>query len=108
MKSIHKISIALLVFLTGVLCVDAARGWETLKTEPTNMQTVARLQEIEIKSASLQIVVTTNHPVQIKVFTILGQQISNETLPAGTSRLTVSAHGVYIVKVGDYTCKLAL
>lgn len=108
MKHIHKIFLALLLATVGAIGVDAARGWESLKAEPANMQTVARLQEIEIKSASLQIVVTTNHPVQIKVFSILGQLISSETIPAGTSRLTVNAHGVYIVKVGDYTCKLAL
>ena len=54
------------------------------------------------------IIITTNHPVQVKVFTILGRLVSSETAPAGKSQLALPAHGVYIVKVGDLTCKVAV
>lgn len=86
----------------------ASRSWETAKTERSDARTVIRESEIEIKSASGVIIVSTNHPVQIKVFTILGRLVNSDTLPAGRSQLILPAHGVYIVKVGDMTCKVAV
>lgn len=85
-----------------------AKGWEQVKTERTDAKTVMRETEIEIKAASGVLLVATNHQVQIKVFTILGRLVSSETIPAGKSQLTLPAHGVYIVKVGDLTCKVAV
>lgn len=88
--------------------VAFAKGWEQPRTERSDARHVVRDSDIEIKAARGVIIVTSSHAVQIKVFTILGQLISSETLPAGTHQLTVQAHGVYIVKAGDLTCKVAL
>lgn len=107
---IARISGLLLLAASAVsspVCVQA-KGWEPVKTERTDAKTVMRETEIEIKAASGMILVSTNHPVQIKVFTILGRLVSAETLSAGKSQLTLPAHGVYIVKVGDLTCKVAV
>lgn len=96
-----------------LLCIpraamSAPRGWETVRTERSDAKPVARDTEIEIKTARGVIIVSANHPVQVKVFTILGQLISSETVGTGTSQLQLGAHGVYIVKAGDITCKVAL
>ena len=85
-----------------------AKSWEPVKTERQDAKVVMRETEIEIKAASGMLFVSTNHPIQIKVFTILGRLVNTETLPAGKSQLTLPAHGVYIVKVGDLTCKVAV
>lgn len=85
-----------------------AKGWEVPKTERTDARQAANNSDIEIKTARGVIIVTANHPSQIKVFTILGQLITSENLPAGTFQFTVPAHGVYIIKAGDLTCKAAL
>lgn len=69
---------------------------------------VASANEIEIRTQNGAIIVSTNTPTQIKVFTILGQLISQENLPSGVSRLEIGTHGVFIVKVGGLTCKVAL
>lgn len=82
--------------------------WEPLKTERTDAKTVVKETELEIKTASSTIIVTSNHSVQIKIFTILGRLVSSETLPAGTSQLSLPAHGVYLVKIGNLTCKVAI
>lgn len=106
----HRI-IHILVALTflGVFASEAAtRTWEPLKTERTDTRLAARQGEVEIRFTRGVITVSTPRPVQIKVFTILGQLVSADTLPAGTSQLTVSSHGVYIVKTPDLTCKVAL
>lgn len=86
----------------------APKGWEPIKQERADAKQVLRDTELEIKAASGVIIVNTNHPVQIKVFTILGRLVSSETVGAGRSQLQLPAHGVYIVKVGDLTCKVAV
>lgn len=87
-----------------------ARNWESLKGNDRLQQSrvVKQTVDIEVRSSRGTIIVTTNRPVQVRVFSILGQLISQETLPAGTSILELNTHGVYIVKIGDMTCKVAL
>lgn len=91
--------------LTPALC--EAKGWEAVRADVSGLSSVANDNDVEIRVAPGHLVVVASQSVQIKVFTILGQVVSSETLPAGTSRLQLS-HGVYIVKVGDLTCKIAV
>lgn len=100
---------ALLIALLSPLPLSAAPSkWETPRQERTDIKTVARDNDVEIKAAKGIIVVSSPKPVQIKVYTILGQLVSRETLPAGTSQLSVSSHGIYIIRTGELTCKVAL
>ncbi len=99
----------LTVALTMALpSMGAVNKWEPLKSERADAKTVVRETEVEIKTASSTIIVTSNHNVQIKIFTILGRLVNSETLPPGTNQLTLPAHGVYIVKIGNLTCKVAV
>lgn len=91
-----------------VPAMSATRTWEPVKTERADAKSVIRETDIEIKAASGVIIVNCNHQTQIKIFTILGRMVSNETLPAGKSQMQLPAHGVYIVKIGDLTCKVAV
>ncbi len=84
-----------------------AKGWEPVRTDVSGLSCVTHDNEVEIRVAPGHVIVETSLPIQIKVFTILGQVVSNETLQAGVSRLPLS-HGVYIVKAGDLTCKIAV
>lgn len=86
----------------------AAKDWEQPKTEHRDAKSIVKEAEIEILTAPSTIIVVSSHQVQIKVFSILGRLISAETLQPGTSQLTVGAHGVYIIKAGELTCKVAV
>lgn len=101
-------TLLLLAAMSAVPLSAATKGWEIIKEERIDAKSVVRETELEIKSASGIIIINTNHPVQIKVFTILGRLVSSETVQAGKSQLQLPAHGVYIVKVGDLTCKVAV
>lgn len=46
--------------------------------------------------------------LQVKVFTILGQLISQESLSSGSHRLRISSRGVYILKVGESTIRITI
>lgn len=104
----YLLTLTLLVMAAAAPVCAAAKGWEPIKTERADAKHVARDAEFEIKSASKAIIVSTNHPMQIKIFTILGRLVSSDTIPQGTSQFILPAHGVYIVKIGDLTCKVAV
>lgn len=109
-RFIRNILILSTISLIGALPVHAARNWESLKGNDRLQQArvVKQTVDIEVRSSRGTIIVTTSRPVQVRVFSILGQMISQETLPAGTSILELNMHGVFIVKIGDMTCKVAL
>ncbi|MBD5268203.1 MAG: T9SS type A sorting domain-containing protein [Bacteroides sp.] len=99
---------AALMLLSSTPAFAAPAKWETPKTERTDVKTVVKDSETEIKVARGVIVIQSNRPTQVKVYTILGQLVSRETLPAGQSQLSLSTHGVYIIKTPELTCKVAL
>lgn len=90
------------------VAAESASGWESVKSDLRDAKSVIKDSEIEILTTSSCIIVNSPHKVHIKVFTILGRLVSEETLPPGVSRLNVGAHGVYIIKVGEITCKVAI
>lgn len=104
-----RVLLTAIAILTASLCPSLceAKGWEAVRADVSGLNSVAHDNDVEIRVSPGHVVVVAAQSVQIKVFTILGQVISSETLPAGTSRLQLS-HGVYIVKVGDLTCKIAV
>lgn len=63
---------------------------------------------VEIYGINSSIIVKTQHKVQVRVFNILGQLVSQATLNAGTSELRINSRGIYIVKIGNITQKVAL
>lgn len=85
-----------------------ARGWEPLKTEKTQGNRVVSDTEVEIRSGNGMIYVTTSKNVNIKIFTILGSRIAEDTLSPGSYQFAVPTHGVFIIKAGTLTCKVAL
>ena len=98
----------LLILSAGVSIPASSKGWEPLRVARSDARRVHADAELEIKAARGMLVVTANHVVQIKIFTILGSQIASDSLQPGTYQFIVPAHGVYIVKAGDITCKVAL
>lgn len=62
---------------------------------------------VEIYQRSGAIIIKTQRIIQVKVFTILGQLVSQATLQPGTSELRLN-RGIYMVKVGNLTQKVAI
>lgn len=86
-----------------------ARSWQaTTHDRLSDGRVVVRTAEAEVRSMPGIILVNVPRPAQIKVFSILGRLVSQETVPAGISQLSLGTHGLYIVKIGDLTCKVAL
>lgn len=108
----RKIVILAIMMLASIAAshVTAQQQWREANHEisaPSNIE--SRIAEgVEIFSKDGNIVVRLQHKSQVKVFTILGQLVSQATLNAGTSTLKVASRGIYIVKVGNVTQKVAM
>lgn len=105
-------STALLLASIGFACQAVAQmQWREASSEfQSSASTEARLNSdsVEIFSKDGYIVVKLPQKEQVKVFTILGQLVSQADLNAGTSMLKLNSRGIYIVKVGNVTQKVAL
>lgn len=85
-----------------------AKGWETARQEKVQTQHIVSDSETEIKTGGGLIFITTTKSLNVKIFTILGSRIADDTLQPGTYQFTVPTHGVYIIKAGELTCKVAV
>lgn len=103
------LTIAAALAIAGApLAMGAPRGWEQQRNERADARSTVKWSEVEVKTVRGAIIISTTQKVQIKVFTILGQLVSSETLTPGVWQMNMPAHGVYIVKANDLTCKVAV
>lgn len=84
---------------------SATRTWEHLElTAADNDSPVS----VDVSVRDGYIYITLSRRAQVKLFTILGQTVSQAELPAGTSRLRVTARGIYILRAGDATVRITI
>lgn len=87
----------------------AAPRWEPVVTETVaDLDSASDPDRIEVEIRDGYIYVATSRPVSVKVLSILGQLISQQNIPAGTSRLRISARGIYILKIGTITKRVTI
>ena len=63
---------------------------------------------IEIYGNKGVISIVTPKRIQVRVYTILGQLVSQATLNPGTSQLRIGSRGIFLVKIGNLTQKVAI
>ncbi|MCC8119963.1 MAG: hypothetical protein LIP09_14630 [Bacteroidales bacterium] len=101
------IIVILLCWVLLVPDIEAAQQWEQVRTEIVSSDSVGA-DRPEVTASEGYIYVTTPRAVTVKVFSIVGQLISEVKLPAGTSRLKMGARGIYIVKAGETTLRITI
>ena len=111
MKKLFTSVFIMLLSLSFASQIGAQAQWRGASTEiavPTNPESKIASEGIEIYSKDGHIVVHLPNKAQVKVFTILGQLVSQSELNAGASMLKMNSRGIYIVKVGNITQKVAI
>jgi len=63
---------------------------------------------IEIYGSNGTITIVTPKRINVRVYTILGQMVSQATLQPGTSELRLNSRGIYLVKIANLTQKVAI
>lgn len=109
MRRFMLIFTMLLSMATSAVTVAKVQWRETSSEVQGKSLTDPRLTDgVEIFQRSGTIIIRTQRTVQVKVFTILGQLVSQATLHPGTSELKLNTRGIYMVKVGNTTQKVAI
>ncbi len=90
---------------------QASGRWET--TDPTKARQGATVEKVEADQPEVwvkdgYIYITAPRAVTIRIYSILGQMISQEAVPPGTFRLHVASRGIYILKMGNVTRRVTL
>ena len=62
----------------------------------------------EIYGSIGTITIVTPKRINVRVYTILGQMVSQATLQPGTSELKLGSRGIYLVRIGNLTQKVAI
>lgn len=87
-----------------------ARGpvWEVVRlSDPASPGTeVPEVSDVSVREGI--VIITVERPVTVKVFSILGQLITQKQLQPGTHRLTLGTKGIYILKASDLTKRINL
>lgn len=91
---------------------SSPRSWEEISTPPrgTVMQTDSQADS-DISAAGTAggyVYITVRQTSTVKIFTILGQLIVQQQLKPGTYRLRIESKGVYLLKAGSVTRRVAV
>lgn len=63
--------------------------------------------EVEVRDGGV-VLITVDRPATVKVFSILGQLITEKNVQPGTVRLRMDSRGIYILKAGTATRRINL
>lgn len=99
----------IIIFLSSLCSTGATPRWEAVDSPGrifTEQRAESETAEIVVRDKCIYI--SSSRPVNVKVFTILGQLVSQESLPAGIHRLQMSAKGIYILKLGTTTRRVTI
>lgn len=108
-----RILIILSIFIAATLASYAgeSRPWEDASRPNESREQIRDGidgEEIEITVRDGWVYVTTQKPVTVKIFTILGQLITSETIRPGTKRIHISSRGIYILRAGTVTRRITI
>ena len=100
-----------LILITAILLcicygVNAASAWERTGGKVQTERIDAEGPEVIVSEG--YVYVSTTRPTTVKVFSILGQLISQETIQPGISRFRLPSRGIYILKVGTLTKRITI
>lgn len=110
MRLLRVILLSLCFAIAGFDGFAARPGWEQVQSPQavTSRNDDGNEERVDVTVRDGYIYVTTPRPVTVRVMTILGQLISQQNLPEGTSRLKVTSRGIYILKAGSQTHRVTI
>lgn len=110
----RRFIVILLVALTVMVAEGATRRWERIDT-PAGLSFEYRHSDDENEDVDVAVAVSDGYiylvsqePVEVRVFTILGQLLSQEKLGAGVHRFHIKSRGIYILKIGSMTRRVTI
>lgn len=111
MGMLRKISISFL--LATALAIEASAAsavvWEEITSPiPAVAQTIDLDGDTDIAVHDNYIYIRADKTVTVKLFSILGQLISQETIKPGIYRIHIQSRGIYILRAGTLTRRITI
>lgn len=101
--------LALACAMAAVAAAAAAPAWEEVTSpQPSVVQSFEMEGQTEVMVRDGYIYIWTQKPVTVKLFSILGQQIHQETVQPGIHRLRLNSKGIFILRAGSLTKRITL
>lgn len=98
----------LLVSWVGINAQNPVKEWTEAKNITGNFKAIMAQKDIEVFSSPNVILLKVNQTSEVRLFTILGKLIVSEKLKPGIYEYHLDAHGIYIIKTDDTSCKIAI
>lgn len=98
-----------MLVLAAAPAVASTPVWEEVPAPaPATTQTMEMDADTQIAVAGGYIYLWTEKQVTVKLFSILGQLISQETIKPGLHRIRLNSRGIYIVRAGTATRRVTI
>ena len=110
MKYLYAVFFALVFsgFVLPPAVAQTTMEKEIWKIDDNRQNETAQEAPIEVSSKDGSIYIRTPRKVQVVVYTILGQSVTDRTINPGLSELKIGVRGIYLVKIEGQTQKIAL
>lgn len=101
--------IAIAVMAAPCRLAAAQPEWVRLESAAPGMNIdINRSEQIEVSVSDGTVYLYTSAETTVKIFTILGQQVTTKKLTPGVWSFRLSARGIYILKAGALTKRLSV
>lgn len=107
----HKLLATLILAFAAAFGSIAANTpeWEEVTAPmPSVTRDMGQETETEIVVRDGYIYLWSEKPVTVKLFSILGQLISQETVKPGLHRIRLASRGIYILRAGTTTRRITI
>ena len=110
MKYLYAVFFALVFsgFVLPTAVAQTTMEKEIWKIDDNRQNEPVQEAPIEVSSKDRSIYIRTPRKVQVIVYTILGQIVTDRTINPGLSELKIGVRGIYLVKIEGQTQKIAL
>lgn len=110
MKYLYAVFFALVFsgFVLPTAVAQTTMEKEIWKIDDNRQNEPVQEVPIEVSSKDGSIYIRTPRKVQVVVYTILGQIVTDRTINPGLSELKIGVRGIYLVKIEGQTQKIAL
>lgn len=103
------LAIIIVAFVATFSAMATEPVWEEVNAPyPAIAQSIDKESETEIVVRDGYIYLWCEKPVTVKLFSILGQLISQETVKPGLHRIKMSSRGIYILRAGTSTRRITI
>lgn len=109
----RRILVGIIMLISALCSIDGATPtkWQEFTgklSQEALLSERTQTDDIDIYSSNGNVIIKLKEKSQVKVFTILGQLVNSAELAPGVWELKINSRGIYIIKIGNHTQKIAL